>query len=118
MLDLPLEARRRPPSLHCLDGFLDAKKHPCPIGRDEQIPVQLREPMHIPVAIKDLVLISAPGQREVRDAIVQVSPLEVQDPGELAILEQQVPGGKVAVHDQSLRAFHVDSTESLTGLSE
>lgn len=65
----------------------------------EELPFALGEGRDFVVAVDHVVVLAAPGEGEIGDAVVPVGELEVQDAGEVVALEVQVPRGEVAVDE-------------------
>jgi hypothetical protein len=115
MPNLPFESvRRNFPQRHRVDLVLHANKQPCPVYWHDQTPVTIGEGVDFLVATDHLVILSSPGQSEVSDAIVQVSRLEVDDPRQPVLLEQEIPPGEVSMDHNRLGAAHVDALEALS----
>lgn len=59
-----------------------------------------------------------PGQREVGDPVVAVGQLEIEDAGEVAAPEAQIPRGEVAVYDRVGLRVRAQPGDPLAGVRE
>src|SRR5690348_2613166 len=109
MRHLPGEAMRRYlPGEHGCNFLLDTNEDPRPVHGHEELPIEITQLVYLLVAGNHLVLVTTPRQSKVRDAIVSVGGLEVENPRQALRLEEEIPSGKVAVQHDGLGSFHID----------